>query len=80
MRKSCENGQIFAKYHEISFRENIREKMKNSDFRENFCENIVKFSRKCRKIFAKVFEETKKGENVRKNLKTFSQKRKHKIF
>jgi hypothetical protein len=25
MRKSCENGQVFAKCHEISFRENVCE-------------------------------------------------------
>jgi hypothetical protein len=37
MRKSCENGPIFAKFREISFRKNFR-------FRENFRENLTKFS------------------------------------
>jgi hypothetical protein len=40
IRKSCENGQIFAKFHKISFRENI-----------SFSR---KFSRKFQKFFAKM--------------------------
>jgi hypothetical protein len=43
MRKSCENGQIFAKFHEISFRFSFSRK----------------FSRKSRNIFAKIFAKTK---------------------
>jgi hypothetical protein len=69
MRKSSENGQIFAKFHEISFREKfsfsrkfriffsrIFAKTKNSDFRKNFAYFSRKFSRKLKTpIFAKIF-------------------------
>jgi hypothetical protein len=50
MRKSCENGQIFAKFHEISFRENI-----------SFSR---KFSRKSREIFAKICAKTKNSDSA----------------
>jgi hypothetical protein len=50
-RKSCENGVIFAKFREISFRENFRfrESFRRNfrlreNFRENFCQKIVKKS------------------------------------
>jgi hypothetical protein len=69
MRKLCENGQIFAKFHEISFLENI-----------SFSR---KFSRKYRIIFAKIFAKTKNSdfrENIRENIVKFSRKRKTRIF
>jgi hypothetical protein len=87
MRKSCENGQIFAKFRFAKifrFRENISEFSRNRktpifanifakilwNFREN---EKLWFSRKCPEISAK------KGENVRKVLVTFLQKRKHRF-
>jgi hypothetical protein len=87
MRKSCENGSIFAKFHEISFRENFSfsrkfsrksqknfAKIENPDFRENFTR---KFSRKSRNFFAKMFAKTENGyfrESFCENLVIFSRK------
>jgi hypothetical protein len=46
MQKSCENGPIFAKFREISFRENLKKVLKQflscKTLGKNGCENYKK--------------------------------------
>jgi hypothetical protein len=79
MQKSCKNGPIFAKFHEIFakiskiFRKQFC-KTGNADFRENFCKNLVSVLQKRKqiifeKIFAKILSIFRKNEKLRFSLK-----------
>jgi hypothetical protein len=90
MRKSCENhakigrfSRNFTKFRFAKifrFCENFRgneKRRKCSQKSQNIFTKI--FAKTKNSDFRKIFEKTKQGENVRKNLKTFSQKQKHKM-